>query len=177
MNRSAEVETCTTDSLIDSLMAQQKKAAIQMAERIRELRERAGLSMEALARLVGVSKTAVQNWENGSTGLKGGNLAELAAALNVDMKEILGEKSVGQPTERRIVYESLVRFLSERAEGQSATAEERDWLASQRFPDNVDMGSATWWLSQLMMFRGLRIGTQPPPATQPTKPGRETKRS
>lgn len=173
------METCTNDSLVISLMAQPKNARAATAKRIRELREKSGLSMDALARLVGVTKTTVQNWEMGLNGLKGKNLAELAEVLQVDMKDLMGVAASKTTTTepRRIVYASLQRFLETRAEGQSATADERDWLASQRFPDNADLGNESWWLSQLMVFRGLRIGAKPPPAAQPLKPpGREAKR-
>lgn len=55
-----------------------------IGERIREARSRAGMTQRTLAELVGVSASAVTQWESGSTkGLKPDNLFSVADALRV----------------------------------------------------------------------------------------------
>lgn len=65
-------------------------------ERIAELRERKGLSQEALARLVGVSKGAVQQWEAGG-GIRGANLRNVAAVLDTTPEGIRGDAEPVNP--------------------------------------------------------------------------------
>lgn len=56
-----------------------------LAERITKAREEAGMSKSDLARRVGVSASAVGQWENGETKtIEGENLLKVAAACNVD---------------------------------------------------------------------------------------------
>ena len=52
--------------------------------RIREARIRRGLSQEALADRLGVSKAAVSGWETGKSRPFGSRLAQLAETLGVD---------------------------------------------------------------------------------------------
>lgn len=55
-----------------------------IGERIREARNRAGVTQPVLAEMVGVSASAVSQWESGSTkGLKPDNLFRVADALRV----------------------------------------------------------------------------------------------
>jgi transcriptional regulator with XRE-family HTH domain len=63
-----------------------------MADRFRELRDRAGLSQEALARKVGVGVKAVYMWERGqrTPGLK--TAARLADALGVTVGVLAGSE-------------------------------------------------------------------------------------
>lgn len=57
---------------------------------LKQLRERAGLSQEALARLLGVSSKTVSNWERGISiaSLTVPQMKMLCEALNVDLKEL-----------------------------------------------------------------------------------------
>lgn len=58
---------------------------VTLAERVTKSRELAGLSKSDLARAVGVSPSAIAQWENGETKtLEGENLMRAAAALSVD---------------------------------------------------------------------------------------------
>lgn len=59
-------------------------------ERIKQLRQEAGLSQRELAELVGVSKAAVSCWETGVRGIPAGdNLVRLAEILGLDPAEIM----------------------------------------------------------------------------------------
>jgi transcriptional regulator with XRE-family HTH domain len=52
-------------------------------ERVREARKAQAVTRSELAERVGVSKTAVRNWEMGSTRPKPGKLAKIASVLGV----------------------------------------------------------------------------------------------
>lgn len=62
-------------------------------ERILALRRAAGLSQEALAEQVGVSRQAIGKWESGASLPGLDNLQELARALGVSCDELLTGKS------------------------------------------------------------------------------------
>ncbi len=57
--------------------------------RIRAARERSGLTQAALATQVGVSRSAVAQWETGRAGQVGGNLAQIASVLGVGVEHLL----------------------------------------------------------------------------------------
>jgi transcriptional regulator with XRE-family HTH domain len=57
--------------------------------RIRAARERRGLTQAALAELVGVTRSAVAQWETGRSGQVGGNLAQIAKILDVGVEHLL----------------------------------------------------------------------------------------
>ena len=55
----------------------------QAAELLVSFRKRAGMSQDALARMIGVSKTLVSFWENGQDRIDGSKLADIAGALKL----------------------------------------------------------------------------------------------
>jgi transcriptional regulator with XRE-family HTH domain len=65
-----------------------------MAERITQARKDKGLSMGQLARLVGVARESVSQWERGdTTGIRPVNLVKCADALNVSVRWLVfGQK-------------------------------------------------------------------------------------
>ena len=58
-------------------------------ERIRTYRQRAGMSQEMAAELVGVSRQAVSKWESGQTVPDAVTVAKLCRALNVSADYII----------------------------------------------------------------------------------------
>jgi transcriptional regulator with XRE-family HTH domain len=61
-------------------------------DRIREFRKGSGLTQHQLAAFVGVSASAVGNWENRPKEVpKGDNLLKLAEAFGVSLEELLGQ--------------------------------------------------------------------------------------
>lgn len=62
---------------------------MSLGKRLRELRENAGHSQTALAKLTGVSRNAVSQWEAGATQPSTKRLTRLARALNVPIDEIM----------------------------------------------------------------------------------------
>jgi transcriptional regulator with XRE-family HTH domain len=60
-----------------------------IGERIRTARERAGLTQAALALKVGVTRSAVAQWETGRAGQVGTHLAQIAAVLGVGIEHLM----------------------------------------------------------------------------------------
>ena len=61
-----------------------------LGETLWRLRERAGLSQEALAEKLGVTRQTVSNWENGRATPDAHKLAKLCEVLGVGADELLG---------------------------------------------------------------------------------------
>lgn len=60
------------------------------AEKLRQLRERRGISQEKLAEELGVSRQVITKWENGAGTPKIENLKALADCFHVTLDELLG---------------------------------------------------------------------------------------
>ena len=65
-----------------------------LGERIAQLRREAGLSQEALAERMGVSRQAVSKWEKSQSFPDTENLLALAALFGVSADELADRKSV-----------------------------------------------------------------------------------
>src|SRR5271166_2817430 len=59
-----------------------------IGERIRLARQARGLTQEQLAEAVGVTRSAVAQWETGRAGQVTGNLTRVAAALGVGIEHL-----------------------------------------------------------------------------------------
>ncbi len=67
-----------------------------VALRIREARRALGFTQDELARRVGVSRSAIAQWETDRTGQVRANLARVAAVLGVSVGYLMtGERAVG----------------------------------------------------------------------------------
>ena len=62
---------------------------MEIGDKVKELRERAGLTQEELAELMGVQRNTVWRWENKKAGLRGENIQRISAVLNVDASELM----------------------------------------------------------------------------------------
>lgn len=63
-----------------------------LSDRIKTLRKSKGISQQALADSIGVSRVAVTKWESGNTkDLKRANLIGLAKVFRITLEELLGE--------------------------------------------------------------------------------------
>lgn len=67
--------------------------------RIRAARERCGLTQTALAARIGVTRSAVAQWETGRSGQVGSNLAQIALVLDVGVEHLLLGGGVGDVAE------------------------------------------------------------------------------
>ncbi len=70
---------------------------MKLPEKLQYCRKRAGLSQEALAERLGVSRQAVSKWETGEALPETGKLAALAAALGVTVDWLLSEAEPEEP--------------------------------------------------------------------------------
>lgn len=94
---------------------------VNIGDRIRAARVKAGLTQRVLAALLGVDKSAVAQWEGGGGGkggIKTSNLVEVARVLGIRPSELLGEPTpadqlvLDNPHEISLVI--LYRSLSKR---------------------------------------------------------------
>ena len=76
------------------------------AARLKDRRAALGLTQEALAEKIHVTRQAVSNWENGKSLPDLEMLALLSWALEVDVSALLGEQA--PPRSRRNLYRALV---------------------------------------------------------------------
>lgn len=67
----------------------------QVGRRIRDARRARGMTQDALARAVGVSRSAVAQWETGRAGQLRGNLTRIGAALGVSAAYLMEGESAG----------------------------------------------------------------------------------
>lgn len=67
-----------------------KQPYIRFAERLKELREAAGLSMAELARAIGVSDASICKWENGVAEPKISYVAKLEAYFDCSLEYLIG---------------------------------------------------------------------------------------
>ena len=61
---------------------------VQIGERIRAARQARGITQEQLAEEVGVSRSAVAQWETGRAGQLTGNLSRIAEVLGVGIEHL-----------------------------------------------------------------------------------------
>ena len=61
----------------------------EVGGRIRAARERLGMTQAGLASRVGVSRSAVAQWETGRSGQVGSNLTQIAVVLGVGVEHLL----------------------------------------------------------------------------------------
>lgn len=73
---------------------------MKLPEKILYSRKRAGLSQEALADIVGVSRQAVSKWETGETLPETAKLAALASALGVSVDWLLSDSEPEEPRQQ-----------------------------------------------------------------------------
>ena len=56
---------------------------MELSEKIKELRERAGLTQEQLAEQMGVQRNTVWRWENKKANLKAENIQSLSSSCSI----------------------------------------------------------------------------------------------
>lgn len=91
---------------------------MEIGDRIRRKRLQAGLTLDGLGKLVGVSRSAVHQWENGQvTNITVTHRVRLSEALTMPIAELLppeataGELTVREP--RQILLHQLFGSMSE----------------------------------------------------------------
>lgn len=89
-----------------------------IGERIRDIRRQRGITQEGLAEAVGVSRSAVAQWETGRAGQVTGNLTRVADVLGVHVAVLLGANPRGAPPSKLSGDEmALLRLYRESSAG------------------------------------------------------------
>lgn len=84
---------------------------MKLSEKILYSRKRAGLSQEALADMVGVSRQAVSKWETGEALPETAKLAALGAALGVSVDWLLSDSEPEEPARPEDWTDKLPRMV------------------------------------------------------------------
>ena len=82
---------------------------MNIGDKVRELREKAGMTQEELADLMGVQRNTVWRWENNRAGLRGENIQRMSSVLNVDASELI-------PLNSDISVQEKIKPVSKRGE-------------------------------------------------------------
>ena len=103
----------------------------QVAQRLQEARQRAGLSQVVLAERAGVKQTYIYELEYGTTNLTIKTLDKMARALNVDIRDLFPGPPLAVPTggdlkHLRHVLDGLLATIKDHlADEQRRTADEK----------------------------------------------------
>ena len=98
-------------------------ANIFFQTRVKELREKAGLTMDRLAAELGVTKSRINMWENKGTVPRMAVLLKLAKRFQVPTDYLLGNDDTSQVSEDRTRLNSLQRNLGKLNEKDLEKAE------------------------------------------------------
>ena len=78
---------------------------MKLSEKIYTCRKKAGLSQDALAEQIGVSRQAISKWENGEAVPETSKLPGLAKALGVSIDWLLSEEEENDPVENHDTFQ------------------------------------------------------------------------
>lgn len=113
--------------LQDTIKLHRKEGAIMankvFGTRVKDLREKEGLSMEQLATDLGVTKSRVNMWENNGTIPRGDVLVQLANYFNVSTDFLLGNDDNSEISKSNSRLSSLQRNLGKLNEADLNKAE------------------------------------------------------
>ena len=118
---------------------------MEIGERVAALRKRQGLSQEALAERLGVSRQAVSRWETGTARPDAENLARLSQALGVTADALLRDgcgtdaapDMVRRQPDRQILHANLTRI---------AIIAQAAFLNAILYPFDPPLGVGPGWL-------------------------------
>lgn len=84
---------------------------MELKDKLRELRTSSGLTQEALANQIFVSRTLVSKWESGERYPSRDNLARLAVFFRVSQEELIGGKKENEKYNKYNVISLLYSFV------------------------------------------------------------------
>lgn len=96
---------------------------VYFSTRVKELREKAGLSMDQLAKVLGVTKSRVNMWENNGTLPRSEVLIQLANYFKVTTDYLLGNDDTSDVSVDNKKLNTLQRNLGKLNEEELAKAE------------------------------------------------------
>ncbi|MGI9484273.1 MAG: helix-turn-helix domain-containing protein [Hyphomicrobiales bacterium] len=98
-------------------MSPSPEITMRLANRLKEERASKGLSLEALAKLSGVSRSMLSQIERGESSPTVASLWNLTRALNVDFSELLDEESASNGPIFEFVRNDQVPFIERKGSG------------------------------------------------------------
>lgn len=102
---------------------------MKLSEKIYTCRKKAGLSQDALAEQIGVSRQAISKWENGEAVPETSKLPGLAKALGVSIDWLLSEEEENEPVENHDTFQKAEADPhTDTADTQDTPRHELDWL-------------------------------------------------
>ena len=81
---------------------------MHVGERIKEMREKMGLTQEELAERIGVKRNTVWRWENGKAALRAETLERISSILSTETSSLMvgvSEPSAERQNDSDLVYE------------------------------------------------------------------------
>ncbi|MGB9860066.1 MAG: helix-turn-helix transcriptional regulator [Moorellaceae bacterium] len=91
---------------------------VKLGNNLKQLREKRGLRQEDVAKMVGVERTTVANWERGAKQPSLETLVKLSQLFGVSLDELVGVAKTTAPLPlicyRSLISDPLVKLLSER---------------------------------------------------------------
>lgn len=99
-----------------------------MANKIKELRKKKGLTQKELSSLIGVSQNTLSYWENGVYDIDTKSLQRLAAIFDVSVDYLLGKDLSDDPAKKELL--DLLSGMT--AEQLKQFREYADYLISRR---------------------------------------------
>jgi transcriptional regulator with XRE-family HTH domain len=102
----------SSDTADDTPVTPQHLARMQkFGDLLRDARERKDLTQQQVADALGVTRSAVNQWESGETRPKGQRLADLARILSLDGDAVLGISNVRNQTDPRASQDMQARTV------------------------------------------------------------------
>jgi transcriptional regulator with XRE-family HTH domain len=134
---------------------------MSLAKRLRQERERAGLTLEQLADKAGISKTYLWELEHDERGTKKPSadlLLRVAEALSLTIADLMGLPSIRVDGSNVNVPQSLVEFQEMMAQmGQAVTDQDVHDLATMRFRGGQPRTKEAWY----QLYVTLKHTTEP----------------
>ena len=84
---------------------------MELKDKLRELRTSSGLTQEALANQIFVSRTLISKWESGERYPSKDNLARLAVFFRISQEELIGGKKENEKYNKYNVISLLYSFV------------------------------------------------------------------
>lgn len=145
---------------------------IKTANRLYELRKKKGLSQEALAEKLGISRQSVSKWERAESSPDTDNLIALAKLYGVSLDDLLlGEEKEEKPTEDQTFQESgedEADILNDEEEYQKYVDEGYNFIKVDSDGDRVRVGTRGVYVQSKngdnvkVGFKGISVNGEKP---------------
>ena len=120
-----------------------------IGKRIRDARKAAGLTQEELAERMGTSSVAVAQWETGRRNPKMGTVSKLAAALGVDVAELVPElktllKEKPEPPPMEPIFEDTLYLMKDNNQSWNGQALQMERIRQSQKATTEAVNAMLW---------------------------------